>query len=453
MAGEAVEVELETAAEPEPPSVEDAFADEVRRNLPRNYVAHLLHGLFGQTGFRLVTTPTFIPLYVSSISGGSAIWVGVARSAQALGQCLSPLFSATVIEHRRRVLPVALRVGNLVRAQVLGLALAGFFLGAAQNLIAVCVFLGLFGFFMGMQGVAFNFLMAKVIPVDVRGRLAGLRNALAGLTSAGVGFLSGAYFVEHNTLGNGYAAAFLLAFVLTELGLVAMMFLREPETPEVRERTGMSRLRDLPALVRGDANFAVFLAACVLGGFGRMALPYYVLYAAKHLDLTGTMQGQLTAAFLLASTVLNLLGLARRSPRFRAVFLGSLAIWIAGTCALFGIDSYQGLVWVFVAIGTGFGGQLMGQQNMVLEFGERSDLPLRIGAANTLSEATNVIAPLIGGLLASLYSFPAVFACAIGFKVLNALLVQFWLREPRTAAISRRLVGVPTRSGSGSPPH
>jgi hypothetical protein len=35
------------------------------------------------------------------------------------------------------------------------------------------------------------------------------------------------------------------------------------------------------------------------------------------------------------------------------------------------------------------------------------------------------------------YSFPAVFACAIGFKVLNALLVLFWLREPRTAAISR----------------
>ena len=73
----------------------------------------------------------------------------------------------------------------------------------------------------------------------------------------------------------------------------------------------------------------------------------------------------------------------------------------------------------------------------MLEFGERSDLPLRIGAANTLSEATNVVAPLVGGLLASLYSFPAVFACAIGFKVLNALLVLFWLREPRTAAISR----------------
>src|SRR5262245_54102702 len=337
------------------PSAEQSFAGEVRRNLRRNYVAHLFHGLFGQTGFRLVTAPTFVPEYVHAISGGSAVWVGVARAAQALGQCLSPLFSATVIEHRKLVLPVALRVGNLVRAQVLGMALAGFFLGSGQNLIAVCVFLGLFGFFMGMQGVTFNFLMAKVIPVDVRGRLSGLRNALAGITSASVGFLSGAYFVEHNTLGNGYATAFLLAFILTELGLVAMMFIREPESPEVRERTGMSRLRDLPALVRGDANFAVFLGSCVLGGFGRMALPYYVLYAGAKMEMSGLLQGQLTAAFLLASTVLNLFwGWLADRLGFRAVLLGSLAIWVVGTLGLFETEGYQGLLWVFVAIGAGF---------------------------------------------------------------------------------------------------
>jgi len=439
-ASEAVERETELAAEPAAPtlSAEAAFASEVRRNLPRNYAAHLAHGLFGQTGFRLVTAPTFIPEYVHAISGGSAVWVGIARSAQALGQCLSPLFSATVIEHRRRVLPVALRVGNLVRAQVLGMGLAGFFLGTGQNLIAVCIFLGLFGFFMGMQGVAFNFLMAKVIPVEFRGRLSGLRNALAGITSASVGFLSGAYFVQHNVWGNGYATTFLLAFVLTELGLVAMMFLREPETPEVRERTGMSRLRDLPALVRADRNFAVFLGACVLGSFGRIGMPYYVLYAGERLHIGGVELGELTAGFLLSSTVLNLFwGTVADRIGFRAVFLGSLGLWIAGTLALFEMDSFTGLLGVFVAIGTGSGGFMMGQQNLVLEFGKREDLPLRIGAANSLTEATNVIAPLLGGLLASVYSFPAVFACGIAFKLLAGLLVLLRLREPRTAALTR----------------
>ncbi len=412
---------------------EAAFDSEVRRNLRRNYVAHLFHGLFGQTGFRLVTAPTFIPEYVHTISGGSAVWVGIARASQSLGQCLSPLFSATVVEHRRRVLPVALRVGNLVRAQVLGMALAGFFLGSGQNLIAVCVFLGLFGFFMGVQGVTFSFLMAKVIPVDVRGRLSGLRNALAGVTSASVGYLSGAYFVQQNTWGNGYATTFLVAFLLTEVGLVMMMFIREPESPGVRERTGViSRLRDLPELVRADRNFGVFLFACVLGSFGRIGMPYYVLFAGERLHIGGSELGVLTAAFLLSSTVLNLFwGTVADRMGFRAVFLGSLGVWIAGTLALFETASFLGLVAVFSAIGMGSGGFVMGQQNLVLEFGRREDLPLRIGAANSTTEAMGVIAPLAGGVIAARYSFAAVFACAIAFKIAAAVLVQLRLREPR----------------------
>jgi MFS family permease len=416
------------------PDREAEFATLVRRDLRRNYVAHLFHGLFGQTGFRLVTAPTFVPAYISELSGGSALWVGATRAAQALGQCLSPLYSATVIEHRHKVLPVALRIGSLVRLQVLGMALAGFFLGAGLTLVAMCVFLGLFGFFMGMQGVTFNFLMAKVIPVDLRGRLAGLRNALAGVTSASVGFLSGAYFVQHDTFGNGYATTFLVAFVLTEFGLLMMWFIREPESPGVRARSNVAaRLRDLPALLRSDSNFAVFLLACVLGSLGRIAMPYYVLYAGQRLAIDGSRLGVLTAVFLLSATVLNLFwGSVADRFGFRAVFLGSIAIWIAGTVALFEVDTFTGVAGVFVAIGTGSGGFMMGQQNLVLEFGTREDLPLRIGAANSLTEAMGVIAPLAGGAIATWWSFAAVFAVAIAFKLAAALVIQLRLAEPRS---------------------
>ena len=432
---EAAEVQVSADVAPPAASLEAAFDVEVRRNLRRNYLAHLCHGLFGQTGFRLVTAPTFIPDYIYALSGGSAVWVGVARSAQSLGQCLSPLFSATVIEHRRRVLPIALRVGNLVRAQVLGMALAGFFLGSGHNLIAVCIFLGLFGFFMGVQGVTFNFLLAKVIPVDVRGRLSGLRNALAGISSSAVGYLAGAYFVQNNTLGNGYATTFLVAFALTEVGLLMMMFIREPESPEVRERTGViARLRDLPELVRADPNFGVFLLACMFGSLGRVAMPYYVLYAGQRLHIGGRELGELTAAFLLSSTVLNLFwGTVADRMGFRAVFLGSLGLWIAATLALFESTSYAGLMSVMAAVGTGFGGFTMGQQNLVLEFGRREDLPLRIGAANSTTEAMGVIAPIAGGVIATAWSFQAVFAVAIAFKLAAAAVVLLRLREPRTA--------------------
>jgi MFS family permease len=432
-ASEAVEAAPDAVA-PAAPTLEAAFEVEVRRHLRRNYLAHLCHGLFGQTGFRLVTAPTFIPDYMFALSGGSPVWVGIARSAQSLGQALSPLFSATVIEHRRRVLPVALRVGNLVRAQVLFMALAGFFLTSRQNLVAVCIFLGLFGFFMGVQGVTFNFLLAKVIPVDVRGRLSGLRTALAGVSASSVALLAG-YFLKHNTLGNGYATTFLVAFAFTEVGLLMMMFIREPESPEVRERTGViARLRDLPELVRADSNFGVFLVACVLGGLARIGMPYYVLSAGQRLHIGGWELGELTAVFQLSSTVLNLLwGTVADRMGFRAVFLASLGLWIAGTLALLETSSYAGLMSVMVAVGTGVGGFAMGQQNLVLEFGRREDLPLRIGAVNSTTEAMGIIAPLAGGVIATAWSFQAVFACAIAFKLAAAALVLLRLREPRTA--------------------
>jgi MFS family permease len=414
---------------------EAEFDELVRGSLRRNYLAHLGHGIFGQTGFRLIQAPTFVPAYIYSLSGSELV-VGVARAVQALGQCLSPLFSATLIEHRRKVLPMGMRTGTLLRLQVLGIALAGFFLPVEWNLAMVCVFLGLFGFFMGMQGVIFNVLLAKVIPIELRGRLSGLRNALAGVTAAGVAYLGGGWLVETNAFGNGYAATFLLAFVLTELGLLMLLFIREPDSPAVRVRTGVAaRLADLRPLLRADPNFAVFLAACVLGALGRIAMPYYVLYAQQTLEIGGAELGLLTAAFLLAATTLNLgWGLLADRTGFRVVFLASLAVWIAGTFMLLGAGSFSALVAVFVALGAGSGGFMMGQQILVLEFGAREDLPLRIGVVNAATEAMGVVAPLAGGALASFVDFPSVFFCAIAFKLAAATLVVVRMREPRGLA-------------------
>jgi MFS family permease len=407
----------------------------VRRSLARNYAAHVGHGVFGQTGFRLLQAPTFIPDYIDSLAG-SALAVGLARATQALGQCLSPLYSATLVEHRRKVLPVGMRIGTLLRLQVLGIALAGFFLPVQSNLVAVVLFLGLFGFFMGMQGVIFNVLMAKVIPVQYRGRLSGLRNAIAGVTSAAVAWIGGSWLVEQNALGNGYAATFLLAFVLTEVGLLMLLFIREPDSPTVRERSGVAaRLADLPRLMRADSNFSVFLVACVLGAFGRGAMPYYVLYAKQSLAIGGRELGALTAAFLLAATTLNVVwGWLADRAGFRLVFLASLSVWVAGTFALFGATSFATLLLVFIAVGAGSGGFMMGQQNLVLEFGAREDLPLRIGVTNSATEATGVLAPLAGGALATAFGFPTVFVIAVAFKLAAALLVLAKLREPRGRA-------------------
>jgi len=388
--------------------------------------------LFGQTGFRLIQAPTFIPAYVYTLSG-SELMVGVARACQALGQALTPVLGATLVEHRRRVLSLALVVGALMRLQVLGIALAGILLSATWNLVALCLLLGLFGFFLGIQGVVFNFLRAKTIPPEQRGLLAGLRNALAGVCASAVAYLGGRYLIEPEVLGNGYAAVFGVAFLLTALGLSMLALVREPDSPEVRERSGvMARLRDLPALMRSDRNFTMYFLARALGSMGRMALPYYVLFAGTRVELTGGTLGILTAAFLIGQTGINLIwGILADRRGFRIVFNASLLVWILAVLLLMQTTDLLPLSFAFVALGTGVGGFMLAAQNLVLEFGSLKNLPMRIAVANSVSELTTIVGPLLGGVLVMSVSYLPVFWIAIVFKCAAIVIMTRYVSEPR----------------------
>ena len=413
-------------------AAEEAYRAQVQRDLPRNFAAHLVHGLFGQTGFRLLNAPTFLPAYLYTLTGGEWM-IGIARAAQSFGMFLSPILGATSIEHRKRVLPVGMLVGASMRLMVLGIALSGFFLSEEWAVRAICLLLVFFGFFMGMQGVIFSFLMSKVIPVERRGFLLGVRNALGGLTASGVAYLGGEYLVGPDALGNGYAATFLLAFVLTSFGLLMLLGIREPEPPQVREPSRVGdRLRELPALLRADRGFTLYFLARALATMGRMAVPFYFVYAGREVGVSGESLAILTPCFLLANSTMNLPWgrLADRSG-FRLVFLASIGLWVASVLLLIWSSTMLGFAISFVGIGAGLGGFMLSAQNMVLEFGSRQDLPLRIAVANSSSELVGAIGPLVGAALLFAFSHEVLFGVAIAFQVAAFLLVVRYVDEPR----------------------
>jgi MFS family permease len=319
-----------------------------------------------------------------------------------------------------------------MRVQVLGIALAGFLLPREWNALAVCAFLGLFGFFLGMQGVIFNTLVAKVIPVERRGLLVGLRNALAGIVAAAVGGFGG-WLVETNALGNGYAATFGVAFVLTMAGLSMLLLVREPEAPTVRQKVRVhERLRDVPGLLRADRDFTWYFVARALGVAGRMAVPFYLIYAKTKLEVSGAELGLLTAAFALSMAAFQFVwGVVADRTGFRATFLVALATWASSTLLLLLTADFGWLLVVFAALGAGQGGFMLSSQNLVLEFGSRENLPLRIALANTTSEAVGVVGPIAAGLLADSVSYTPVFAIAIACQALAFAIMLTRVSEPR----------------------
>ncbi|HET7410788.1 MAG TPA: MFS transporter, partial [Paracoccaceae bacterium] len=282
---------------------EAIYARFVDENLCRNYIAHFTHGLLGMTGFRLVYAPTFVPAYLGLLTG-SPLLVGLGQSLQQAGAVLSPVLGAQQVEHRRRILPISLLLGGLMRLQLLGLALAGWFLGGTALVAATLFFLFLLGFFMGSQRVAFQVLLAKVIPIRRRGRLQAWRNLFGGGLAAALSFWAGKTLIEENWLGNGYATTFGFSFVLTSIGLLIIArFMREPEPPTVRRRMPLrERFREFPALL-SDADYRNFLIAQLLAMSGRISIPFCILYAGEALGLSGETVGLLSLAFLGADTL------------------------------------------------------------------------------------------------------------------------------------------------------
>ena len=419
---------------------EAAYERFVWKNLPRNFAGHFMHGMLGMTGFRLFNAPTFLPAYLHLLSGSDFI-VGLGQSLQQLGGVVSPVIGATQIEHRRRVLPVAMLMGTLMRVQILGVAVAGFILHGHPLLIAILVFLFLLGLFSGPQAVAFQLLLAKVIPIARRGRLQALRNVSGGAIAAGLAWFAGRYLIQRNVLGNGYGTTFLLAFVLTSLGLTALrLLMREPVPPTLRAKSRLlDRVREFPALIRADRGFMFFLIAQTLAVAGRVAAPFYILYAGHSMRLDGQNLGLLSLAFLGADTATNLIwGLAGDRFGFRSTFIGALVAWIAATALLMAAPGahlaigVRALIFIaFFGLGAAQSGFLMSSQTMVLEFGERDDMAMRLALATTAQGIMATVGPLAGGVIAATAGYEALFALSIALLSAALLVLVFRVAEPR----------------------
>ncbi|MGZ5959991.1 MAG: MFS transporter [Rhizomicrobium sp.] len=412
---------------------EAVYEGFVWRNLRRNYAGHFVHGMLGMTGFRLVNAPTFIPAYLHLISG-SDFFVSLGASLQQLGGVISPIAGAAQIEHRTKILPVSMFLGTMMRVQILGIALAGWFLGGTPLLVSVLMFLFLLGLFSGPQGVAFQFLLAKMIPIVRRGQLQGWRNLTGGIIAASLSYFAGKYLIGHNVFGNGYSTTFTLAFILTSLGLTAFRFLvREPEPPTVRQRTPIGeRLRDLMPMLQSNPGFMYFMIARTFAIASRVAQPFYIIYVGKQIGFSGDVVGSLSLAFLGADTVMSV-GWGYLADRygFRSNFIIALAFWISSTVLLMNVSSPMWLFIAFFGLGAGNSGYQMSAQNIVFEFGHRDDMAMRLAFSNTAESIMSAAGPLIGGVIAASLGYHAVFWVAIASEAIALVLLVALVEEPR----------------------
>jgi MFS family permease len=415
-----------------PSGEQAAFDEDVRKNFRWNFTVNLLYGLFGTTGWRLIMAPTFVPDYIFRL-GGSNLIVGILLSIGGVSRFITPPLIASYVEDQPLLKKKAVVIGVLMRSQVLFIALAGFLFSPRLNLVSFFIFFSLFNMFLGMQNVVYNTVMAKVIPVERRGRFIGLREFVGGVTAALVALAAGS-LIENLEFPHGYASTYALAFVLTFAGLICFALSRESATPVVLKRIPLlERLRSMPGQIREDRNFANYCLCRAIGSLALMSNPFLILYAGTRMPISGHQLGQLTFCYFLAQTSINLyMGRIADTSGFRKVFIISVSIWTVALLTLVVVPATFVLaVLVFLMLGAGVGGFNMSMSNMVLEFGDTAGVPMRLGIVNSIGEMATSFGPLLAGLLADHVSYASVFLLSSVCTVSTLGIMYFRVSEPR----------------------
>ena len=411
-------------------------APDPARDLRWNFAVNVVDIAFISLAFNLVSQATIVPVLISHLT--SSRWaIGVIPAIVSLGIHLPPLFFARYTETLVRKKPMLLWFGLLgERLPLLAMALLiGFFGVAAPGLVLVGLFVlfAVHAFAGGAIMPAWLDLIAKVIPVRRRGLWFGLGNALGACMG-----IVGAALAASALSGFPFPAAFTycfgLAFIVSMLSWGAFALNREPDSPvKSPEGTYRDYFRKLPEILRRDRNFRVLLVSRFVSIFGSMATGFFILFGMQRFELAGSAVGVLTGILVAGQMVMNLVwGFVGDRFGHKLVLTGSsLATALAAVTALFFCFSPVWLGLVFVLLAAGMSGEVVSGSTIAMEFCAPEERPTYVGMAGTILAPAKTLAPLMGSGLAVLLGFDGLFAVTAAAAVTGAVLLGFWLKEPR----------------------
>ncbi len=376
----------------------------------------------------LTAGPAFINLLVSLPAGRWLEGRGIVRSVV-----------STAIAHRAAyavllVLPILLPAVRQVRALIL--------LSGLMSLPGTVL------------AIAFNALLADLVPPDLRGHVVGRRNVLLALGTAVTSILCGV-LLDRIQFPYGYLVVFALGFVGAAMSTYHLARLRAPPAePAARRESRQLGDAARPGVIAAGDALRPFLGLRLLtrrGGrsllrpdivrsrFGALLAAYLVFYSVQFLpiplfplfwvDSLALTDGAISignALFYVGMVLASLFvrRLADRHGHHR--MLAVSALFYGAYPLLNGLAHGAGMLWVASAVGgcvTGF--LSAGLLNRLMERVPQDDRPAHMAMHNLVLNLGILIGSLLGPLLAQAVGLRTALLLDAGLRLLAGGL--FWL--------------------------
>lgn len=403
-----------------------------------NFVVNVTDGAFFGFALGIASFVTVIPLFAATLTD-STVLIGLIASIHMVGWQLPQLFTANKVAKLRRYRPMVIFMTLHERLPFFGLAVVAALvpvIGRELALILTFIMLIWQGLGGGFTATAWQSMIAKIMPPNLRGTFYGAQSAFANLLSSGGAVLAGVLLGELESPLD-FTLCFFIAGLAMILSLGFLAWTREAESTLVQETTQTRRdyWKGLVRIVKQDENFRWFVAARMLSQVAGVALSFYTIYAVRNYGMDDKTVGIMTGVLLLTQTVANpLLGwLGDRSSHRLMFAFSSLMAMVGALLAIIAPDT-NWFYAIFALAGAANVGLWTITMALTAEFGTEVTRPYYIGLANTLVAPVTILAPIIGGWLADTAGFPATFMLAAAGGLGTALLLIFGLREPRIQA-------------------
>jgi MFS family permease len=426
---------MEKMSQPETSPQPADIQAEVERNYRHNFIFNALDGATFWLGYSFIAPSIILPLYISRFTDNPFI-IGLIPFFNATLFLVPQLFTSNFIERApvKKIFPVIYGFfGERVPLFLLPITVYFFAIDRPQLALWLAIFLYAWHIFgAGVIIVGWQDMIAKVIPVDRRGRFFGITN-FGGTATGILGAVAVALVLERYEFPMGYVLAFGAAAVLVLLSWFFIAQTREIPVYNSKPRVSqLTYLRSLPAIVRRDHNFSRFLVSQTVIAISNMAVGFLIVYSIRKWGLPDSYAGGYVIALQAGQSVSNLLfGFLSDKKGHKinleiSVLVGVLSMALAVVA--------PSPVWfypIFFMRGVTVAAALLSGISITMEFSRPEDRPTYIGLANTIPGVVGGVAPLLGAWLAASAGYQSLFILAAVIGSAGFALLRWSVREPR----------------------
>jgi MFS family permease len=413
----------------------EEFNQQVEKHYRHNFLYNMLDGSLFWLGYNFFAPSQILPLYASYFTQNTFL-IGLIASLGSIGYLVPQLFTSNRVQRMPVKKRMVVNIGFfLERLPVILLPLSAFFFAPASPVLALISLYALFSWHSlgaGTIAVAWQDMVAKVIPVNRRGRFFGVTNFI-GTGTGVVGAAGAAWMLASYPFPMGYVLCFALAALFIFLSWVAIAQTREPALlTQEQPRSQIDFFRQLPGVIRRDANFARYLATAATITFSNLGVGFLMVYAVRRWELPDSLAGVFTSVMLIGQSLANLVygALADRKGHKLvmeiSVLAGTLSFVLAAAA-----PEWSWFYVVFALRGVYLAGSLLSGIAIALEFSAPDMRPTYIGLNSTFSGVAAVLAPLVGSLLADQLGFQALFFIGSAIGLCGLGMLRWLVREPR----------------------